>query len=439
MNEDHTMIRKLLATTALASVIATGAFAQETTNPATTSPSAAPTDSMAPAETGSPAMATSSAMQGEYLQTLGTDEYLASDLTGQTVYPSEAPDAEAAGEIDDFLLGSDGKIVAAVIDTAGLDESKVVAVPIEKLTWAMGENNELRGILRATRDELVAAPAFTETTAADAARNGISAPAAGGTTTAAAPTTTTAPAASTDIAAAPSSGTTPQMSSDQMAKSDYAATVGADQYLTQSLIGSGVYSGPAADAEQIGSINDLVVSKAGDVVAGVVGVGGFLGIGEKNVGVPFAELQMTKEDGTEPRILLAATKDQLTAAPTFEEEADEIAASDTATGTSPMANPGSTDQTAATAATTGAATGAAMGTSAATGSTSDTTASTGGASDRSAMTPVTGPELTADNLEGTTVYGPNDASIGEVGDIALNQNGQVDAIILDVGDRKSVV
>jgi len=49
------------------------------------------------------------------------------------------------------------------------------------------------------------------------------------------------------------------------------------------------------------------------------------------------------------------------------------------------------------------------------------------------MSPVTGPELTADKLKGTTVYGPNDESIGEVGDIALSQDGQVDAIIVDVG------
>ena len=49
------------------------------------------------------------------------------------------------------------------------------------------------------------------------------------------------------------------------------------------------------------------------------------------------------------------------------------------------------------------------------------------------MTPVTGPELTADKLKGTTVYGPNDESIGEVGDLALSQDGKVDAVIVDVG------
>ena len=49
------------------------------------------------------------------------------------------------------------------------------------------------------------------------------------------------------------------------------------------------------------------------------------------------------------------------------------------------------------------------------------------------VAPVAGADLTADNLIGTTVYGPDDSSIGSVGDIALTPEGQVDAVIVDVG------
>ena len=62
-----------------------------------------------------------------------------------------------------------------------------------------------------------------------------------------------------------------------------------------------------------------------------------------------------------------------------------------------------------------------------------TTASTGGTSRPADLTPVAGAELTADNLIGTTVYGPDDSSIGSIGDIALTAEGQVDAVIVDVG------
>ncbi|MCW7543049.1 PRC-barrel domain-containing protein [Aurantimonas litoralis] len=64
----------------------------------------------------------------------------------------------------------------------------------------------------------------------------------------------------------------------------------------------------------------------------------------------------------------------------------------------------------------------------------DTTATIAGAPDQQQMTPVTdSAQLTADNLMGTTVYGADDSSVGDIGDIALNAEGSVDAVIVDVG------
>jgi len=415
------MIRRLLATTALASIIATGAFAQATTAPASDTPAAAPvaTDTASPAASNTPM-----ASDSTYLQKIGTDEYLASDLAGLTVYQSAAADAESAGKIDNFLVGADGKIAAAIISTSGLDDDKTVAVPFDKLTWSMGEDNEPRAVLTATREELTAAPEFVENTATQAADAGAAAPVTGAAPAGDATVAATTPAAP---AAAPMATTEnqPVQSAAAMGDSAYPATVAGDQYLTQDIIGSNIYSGPGDDAEKIGSVNDLVLAKNGGVVAAVVGVGGFLGIGEKNVGVPFAELQMSKDDGSEPRTVLAATKDQLTAAPAFETDADEVADN---SATAPAAT-----ETTSTAAAPVAPTDTTMAAAPAAGTDASSTASTGGATDRASMTPVTGPELTADKLKGTTVYGPNDESIGEVGDIALSQDGQVDAVIVDVG------
>jgi hypothetical protein len=42
-------------------------------------------------------------------------------------------------------------------------------------------------------------------------------------------------------------------------------------------------------------------------------------------------------------------------------------------------------------------------------------------------------ELTSENLEGTTVYGAEDANVGDIGDVVLTKDGKVDAIIIDVG------
>ncbi len=59
----------------------------------------------------------------------------------------------------------------------------------------------------------------------------------------------------------------------------------------QDLIGQTVL--PASDKAKIGSISDLILSKDAKTVDGfVIGVGGFLGIGEKSVALKMDRLKM---------------------------------------------------------------------------------------------------------------------------------------------------
>jgi len=62
----------------------------------------------------------------------------------------------------------------------------------------------------------------------------------------------------------------------------------ANQMMASDLIGTRVVS---SNNESIGDINDVIVDRNGQVMAAVVGVGGFLGIGEKDVAVPFNTLE----------------------------------------------------------------------------------------------------------------------------------------------------
>ena len=48
---------------------------------------------------------------------------------------------------------------------------------------------------------------------------------------------------------------------------------------------------------KIGEVNDLLVDNAGKVNAVILGVGGFLGVGEKNVAVAFPSLKVAEKDG----------------------------------------------------------------------------------------------------------------------------------------------
>lgn len=89
----------------------------------------------------------------------------------------------------------------------------------------------------------------------------------------------------------------------------------ADQHMASNLIGTAV-RGPAE--ENLGDINDLVIDRSGNVAAVVIGVGGFLGIGEKDVAVPFQAVEIMRMDGKE-HLVLRKTKDELKNAPTFTE------------------------------------------------------------------------------------------------------------------------
>lgn len=83
------------------------------------------------------------------------------------------------------------------------------------------------------------------------------------------------------------------------------------------IIGAPVYSSDATDADHLGDINDIVLTKNGEVGAVVIGVGGFLGLGEKQVAVDYSALKwVIAADNTE-RYVLATTVDELTNAPDF--------------------------------------------------------------------------------------------------------------------------
>ena len=67
---------------------------------------------------------------------------------------------------------------------------------------------------------------------------------------------------------------------------------------------------------KIGEINDLLLDNGGKINAVIVGVGGFLGVGEKNVAVPFQALKVAEKDGKR-YLVLDTTKEALETAPGY--------------------------------------------------------------------------------------------------------------------------
>ena len=153
-----------------------------------------------------------------------------------------------------------------------------------------------------------------------------------------APATTEAPAAPMTTEAAPAAGAA--VESGAMEETDvdepwnfengYVA-VDTDNLGSQ-LIDQPVYSSAGDDAEEIGNISDMIFTEDGRISGVVIGVGGFLGIGEKNVAVPFDMLEFTLAADNTERWVVPTTADALTAAPDFVWEEDEPA-DGAATGT----------------------------------------------------------------------------------------------------------
>jgi sporulation protein YlmC with PRC-barrel domain len=67
---------------------------------------------------------------------------------------------------------------------------------------------------------------------------------------------------------------------------------------------------------KIGEIMDVLVSPEGRATALIIGVGGFLGAGEKDVAVPFSAVKHTMKD-KKIYLTMDTTKDALKAAPGF--------------------------------------------------------------------------------------------------------------------------
>jgi sporulation protein YlmC with PRC-barrel domain len=256
-----------------------------------------------------------------------------------------------------------------------------------------------------------------------------------------------------------------------------APVVKADGFLATNLIGETVYNGTGDDAENIGEVNDVVIGSNGSIESIVIGVGGFLGLGEKNVALNYSDIKWAEKDG-DRWIVVNATKDQLQAQAEFDRRPfDPPAPASDTTAMAPA--PATTDTTTAPAPSDTAAAPAPKAddtTAAAPAPSADTTAEAPadttaqapadttaqapadttatppadetaqapadatatdqtktGAIDKSTLTEMPAGGIRSEELVGTTVYGANDANLGEIGDVVLTQDGKVDAVIIDVG------
>ena len=228
--------------------------------------------------------------------------------------------------------------------------------------------------------------------------------------------------------------------------------VGARVYATETEMGEDFMMEEGAETEwdDIGEINDILLNRDGTAQAVIVGVGGFLGIGERDIAITMDQLNFVKdgEDAVDYFVVINANAETLGAAPAFERAAmtdEEMAAEETdaaaadatteAEGDAAMADTTEADADAAAdtemADTTEADADAAADTEMADGA----AAPVGGAPmiERDGYMAADLEALTTEDLTGARIYGINDEDIGEVGELLLSEDGMITDVIVDIG------
>ncbi|EFM59919.1 PRC-barrel domain-containing protein [Brucella sp. BO2] len=169
------------------------------------------------------------------------------------------------------------------------------------------------------------------------------------------------------------------------------------QLLTSDFIGQPVYNGPSDDADNIGTVNDIILGADGTPQAMVIGVGGFLGVGEKDVAIGCNHFSWIDKSGGTRWLMVDADKEQLEKAPVFDRNA-----AFTANGASRAAEKTVTTKKTSRVIPEG-------------------------------MKPIANEGLSAEKLIGAMVYDADETKIGTIGDVLMSADGQTEAFVVDVG------
>ena len=156
-----------------------------------------------------------------------------------------------------------------------------------------------------------------------------------------------------------------------------------------------VAAGGETEWDDIGEINEILLTRDGEVQSLIVGVGGFLGIGEKDVAINMSELRFVEEEGdtNDFFLVIEATAVGVQDAPAY--EYNQL--------TNKMGD------------------GEELG------------AWTGPEYAMDGFDRVTPEQLTTEDLTGAPVMGVNDEDVGEVSKLLVTSDGTLDRAVIDVG------
>jgi hypothetical protein len=108
---------------------------------------------------------------------------------------------------------------------------------------------------------------------------------------------------------------------------------GRDEWLASKLRGTTVVG---SDNQKVGDVVDILLDRSGQVKAFIVGVGGVLGLGAKEVAIDLTQFrEVPASNGNKAQLKVPMTKEQLTQAPDFK----PLPSTPTTTGANPSGSP----------------------------------------------------------------------------------------------------
>jgi hypothetical protein len=256
-------------------------------------------------------------------------------------------DDENIGTVDELVIDNNGKIVAVVVGVGGFlgMGDRDVAISWDALEVETDSDGDTRFFVNQSRDQLRNAPEYTRD------RDARSTAATTGRTTGTATTQQqrTAQERQQQTAAATGTTTTQQQRTAQqrteaqrteqeraeqhradakrtdqqrattgMTQRTHLAAKPATAFHGDKLLNADLRSRP--DRERIGSIDELIIDEDGQIVAVIVGVGGFLGMGQRDVAISWDSIQAETDADGDTRFFVDMTEDQLRNAPEFDRD-----------------------------------------------------------------------------------------------------------------------
>jgi sporulation protein YlmC with PRC-barrel domain len=197
----------------------------------------------------------------------------------------QARSGDNLGEVKDIIpSAAPGRDMQLIVSTGGVGaDQKLIAVPFDE-AQIDADGDEL--YTSRTREQLAAAPPVTLNTAANANRGAASPPGAADTRT------------------VPPAGAGAAQRGAASAQQGVADLVGAE------VTGS--------DGDQVGEVDDIVISTAGaDSVRAVLQIGGVAGVGEKRISLPLSQLTVEREGNDAPKLRVAMDQEALERMPEF--------------------------------------------------------------------------------------------------------------------------